>query len=312
MKQIPDKTTFYDYFNDVITDMIKIREEKKQGKALHITSDNVFQIAIKDNLEKFDKIVSSVMLDGSCIKGFENLKKLYELSQEGKSCIVLSKHVTNFDVPNLHYLLQANYGQLGDDIFQRLIFIAGRKLSEESDLSNICTEIFNRIVIVPKLDNEDKLSEEEIKKYQKEAMSINISAQKEIRKLKNEKWILLVYPTGTRERDWDPSTKKGIRQVENYIKSFDYYVCMSINGRTLLPQREKGMIFDYVKKDIVLFNTGEVQKTEDLYNRIDNELKDKPDIDKKQYVVDDIMKQINKLHDDVEPDRLKQLEKFNL
>ena len=307
MKQIPENTTFYDYNKDIIDKILK--DDPEIGKSQEITPENIFQLGRKEYLDYFAEIVSRVLLPGSEVKGIENLKKLYELSEKGKSCLILSRHVSNFDVPIL-YKLMKDASPEGEKIFDRIFFIAGKKLNEESGVSNICTSMFNRVVIAPKQNFPADMNEDEKKEILIKDLAINKSAQKKIKEMKHNKWICLIYPTATRERPWDKNTKKGIRETDNYLKSFDYFLCMSINGLTLLPQKERGMIFDFLKKDIVYYNTGEIQKSEDFRNKILDNIKDDPNIDKKQFIIDEIMKEIHRLHDEIEPERLSKLKEL--
>jgi glycerol-3-phosphate O-acyltransferase len=56
---------------------------------------------------------------------------------------------------------------------------------------------------------------------------------------KKEGKLILVFPAGTRFRPWEPETKRGVREIDSYIKSFDYMCLVSNNGAVLRIQQGK-------------------------------------------------------------------------
>ena len=116
--------------------------------------------------------------------------------------------------------------------------------------------------------------------------------------------IVLVFPSGTRYRPWDPSTKKGVREIASYIKSFSKMVLVAINGNILRLNQEGGMEDDLVCEDRVLFTVSPVIECADFREQVKREhgFRD----DKKQATVDEIMIQLERIHEAAEKDRLSQ------
>lgn len=271
-------------FNQVI-ELVKKNKLKKDK----VTKKEVFQKAVNDNRELARNLCRAYMKDGSDIVGIENFIELYELSQSGKACLITSEHKSNLDVPNLYTLMYDKYEKYLD-MFETIVFIAGRKLNEETPGVKIFAEMFNRMVIVPK--NTKVQTEEE----KKEMFAINRSAQKWMREYKYKGYIFLIFPTGTRTRDWEPETARGIREAYNYLKNFDYFTTLSIEGNTMpVSKNSKNMLEDPCINDKIVYTFGEVKSTKEY---IEEKLKctnnDIPDI--KQHVVDNLMEDIYSVH----------------
>ncbi len=67
---------------------------------------------------------------------------------------------------------------------------------------------------------------------------MNIAAMKMLKTLRKEGKLILVFPSGTRYRPWDPSTARGLKEIDTYLKFYSRMVLISINGNTLLPNPE--------------------------------------------------------------------------
>ena len=104
--------------------------------ARKISVENVVQWADKATQPYFAKISRRLLLPGSEIRGFENLEKLSELAREGKQCLICLVHRSNFDVPTLCALLE-DQAQL--EPFHRIIWIAGRKLCEDTGATSLAS-----------------------------------------------------------------------------------------------------------------------------------------------------------------------------
>ncbi|MBW2216003.1 MAG: hypothetical protein JRF34_02255 [Deltaproteobacteria bacterium] len=113
-----------------------------------ITPANVFQEGIRHNYDLFIELVDRLMLPGSRVEGAKHLTKALSLIEQKQSILFLMKHVGNFDVPGFYSLLSRE-GTPYQDILDRIVFIAGRKLNEDSMFVKTYTEIFSRLVIVP-------------------------------------------------------------------------------------------------------------------------------------------------------------------
>lgn len=247
------------------------------------TPENVFQPAQKQNRALFRYMMRDLMLPGSQVTGYENLRQLYSLAQEGKSALILSSHFSNFDVPALYYLLY-RHGEEGRRIFDSLVFIAGRKLTEGSREVKALAEMFDRVVISAKAQN---MTAEEIQL----ALAINKASQKAIASLQSQGRIFLLYPTGTRSRMYDPRSHGGIREIYNYMRKFDYFITCGIEGLILPARDDVPMAMEYPRKDEVVYSFGPVRKTDEYLEAMEAKLGE-DGTDRKQFVIDRVMDEI--------------------
>ncbi len=269
-----------------------------------ITEKNVYQEGLATNKPIIRRVVSELMLPGSRINGFENIEKLYELARTGKSCLLFMQHFSNFDIPNFYELLE-RHGEIGEQVSQAIVSIAGMKLNESSDFVRAFTEAYTRVVIYPSsatknLNDAKKILEEKIKQ-----IKINRAALHAITRLKHNKRIILVFPTGTRFRPWDASTGKGLKEVYSYLKTFNYVVFVAINGNTLRLNPGNIMEKDFATKDVVIYTISKVYNCKEFRT---HSLKQAKLIENsKQHVVDDIIKELDQLHKQAEFDRVQLL-----
>lgn len=250
------------------------------------TPENVYQSALRQNRPLFRYMMRDLMLPGSGILGYENLRALHEHVSRGQSALILSAHFSNFDVPALYYLLN-RHGEEGRRIFESIVFIAGRKLTEGSREVKAMAEMFNRVVISAKGHS---MSPEEVQ----EAMAINKASQKTIGHMQKQGKIFLVYPTGTRSRLNDPHSHNGIREIYNYIRKFDYIQCCGISGLILPARDDVPMTGEYPRKDVVQYAFGKVYKTEEYLSQVEGAITD-ANADRKQVVVDTVVNEIYSL-----------------
>ena len=296
--------------------MISIKQACKElGKKLIsnssvdkiITEKNVYQEGLAANKPLIKQMVNEFLLPGSKIIGFKNLVELYELAQKGKACLLLMQHLSNFDIPNF-YELTERYAEIGEKVTRSIISIAGMKLNEESDLARAFTEAYSRIVIYPstsmkKVKDTKKVLEEAIKR-----IKINRAALHAINHFKHNKRMILVFPTGTRYRPWDASTAKGLKEVYSYLKTFNYMVLIAINGNTLRLSPSNIMEEDLVTKDVVIFTVSKVYNCKEFRSQSLKEAKLTDN--SKQHVIDDIMKELERLHQNTEYERSDLLNKL--
>lgn len=255
-----------------------------------VTKDDVFQGAKKRNRHLAKDLCETFLKEDSDIIGFDNLINLHELSKKGKSCLIASEHKSNLDVPNLYTLFINKYPDKLD-LFEDIIFIAGKKLNEETPVVKAFAELFNRVVIVPKFTKIDTKDEKQ------EVFSINRAAQKWIRENKGKGYMFLVYPTGTRTRSWKPETKKGIRETYNYLKNFDYICPSAIEGNTMPVSRDGStMLDDHCVEDTVIYKFGDVLSTKEFIEKSRSEYAGESEFDIKQHTVDKLMELIYSLH----------------
>ncbi len=251
------------------------------------TPETVFQVAQKQNRERFAAIIEDLLLPNSGVEGIENFRSLHALAAQGHPALILSAHVSNFDVPALCALLKRR----GDEsLFEDIIFIAGRKLTEGCKSIKSMAEMFSRVVISAK---SARMSEQEISV----AMAINKAAQRKIAELQGRGQLFLLYPTGTRSRREVPRTHQGLREIYNYLRKFEYCVCCGIRGNILPPRDDVDMIDEFPRRDTVVYSFGKVHKVAEWLVDLNRRQPD-PASDRKQFVVDAIMDEIYSLGDD--------------
>jgi glycerol-3-phosphate O-acyltransferase len=129
---------------------------------------------------------------------------------------------------------------------------------------------------------------------------INRAAMKVLNEEKYKGKLVLVFPAGTRYREWDPETKKGVREIDSYIRSFDYMCFVSLNGK-LMHVQKSDMTNDLMVKDVILVTAGPVVSCKEFRENIKTTAENASDdpsnnIDKKQAVADAIMQELEKMH----------------
>ena len=285
-------------------EQIKIALSKSKVDTV-ITEHNVYQEGNADILPLLDQMVEYVILPGSGIDGLENLEELYSKAKAGKSCLLMVEHYSNLDLSILFTLLHKAGGR-GKDIGDAIIAIAGMKLNEDSPIVAAFAGAYTRIVICPSrslqhLNPENEKDKAEIAR----GNAINQAAMKAVIRQKYKGKLILVFPSGTRYRPWDPETKKGIREIDVYVRSFDYMCFVALNGEVLSVDKTS-MLKDMVNKDIVRVTVGPVISCSEFRDKVRAATSENND--KKQAVADEIMKELEKLHLAAEEKRLKLLE----
>jgi glycerol-3-phosphate O-acyltransferase len=272
-------------FKDLIVQVMQY--SKSFGK---VTEHNVYQQAIPEILPLLDKMSDTLLLPGSGISGFEHLVDAYTKAASGKSCLLLPEHYSNMDLPIISYLLRKE-GEQGKAIADALIAIAGTKLNEENPAVAAFSAAFTRIVIYPSRSLQG-LDTEKDKDEIVRSNAINRAAMKTLLDVKTKGKLILVFPSGTRYRPWDPGSKRGVREIDSYIKSFDYMVPVAINGE-VLHVRQGDMMEDMVSTDVVRITAGPVLSCREFREKTRSETKAQ---DKKQAAVDEIMHLLDELH----------------
>lgn len=261
-----------------------------------VDEHNVYQEGQEETIPYIDHIIDSLLLPGSGIMGMEHLSALLDKAREGKSCLLLLEHYSNLDLPLFSYLLRRD-SERGKEVAASLVAIAGVKLNESSPTVAAFTGAYTRLVIYPSRSLQSIDSE----KNRDELLRINAinhAAMKALIDIKKKGKLVLVFPSGTRYRPWDPGTKRGVREIDSYIKSFDYMCLVAINGEVLHVRRGdtgsgEDMMDDYVSEGQVRFTAGPVLSCPEFRNaaRINEKVEDK-----KQAAVDAIMDQLEIMH----------------
>lgn len=287
-------------YKPLIARMMAGRGEQKQ-----LSEKDVFQEGRADILPYIDQILEDHLLPGSGIDGFDNLKELMRRAEKGESSLLLLEHYSNFDLPAFHYLLR-RLGDEGRSIADALVSVAGIKLNESNPVVAAFAQAYTRIVIYPSRSLEIlKQNYKEPGKLYHEimrSMSINRAAVRTLASVKTSGKLVLVFPAGTRFRPWNPASKKGVREIASYVKSFENFCLVAINGNTLRINPSGEMEDDLLHMDKVVFTAGSVHRSEALIAHIKEEHHFKED--KKQELVDHLMDALETMHTEAEKRRL--------
>ena len=263
-----------------------------------VTEDNVYQEADLSILPILDGMVEDVSLPGSGLDGLENIEELFAKAESGKSCMLLVEHYSNLDLSIVSTLL-SKAGERGHDIRKSIIAISGIKLNEDNPVVAAFTGAYSKIVIYPSRSIHELDPEKDKDEIARSAV-INRAAMKSLIRHKYKGHLVLVFPSGTRYRPWDPDTKKGLREIDSYIRSFDYMCFVALNGEVLHVQKTD-MMNDIVTKDIIRVTVGPVVDCNEFRNKVLEVSAE--DTDKKQAVADALMTELEKMHTAAEKKR---------
>jgi len=283
-----------DRFKAIISQMLV----NTTGNGL-ITAANVYQEGKPNNKPLLKRIVNDLMLPASRLQGFENLVELYQKAKAGESCLILMEHYSNFDIPCFYELMERE-GDTGKTIAQKIVSVAGSKLSETNRIVRSFAEIFTRVVIIPQSASQDLKDPQELKAISEKRKHINMAALKALFRLRKSGRIILVFPTGTRYRPWDPSSKRGLKDIDSYLKSYKNIVLIAINGNVLVPQK-KSMTEDLVTPDIMLYTVSKVYDGRKFREKAREMAPEGSDL--RQFTVDRVMEELGRIHGQAEETR---------
>jgi hypothetical protein len=282
-------------YRSIIDEMIR----NSQGVP-EVTDENVYQEGNPTNKPLMRRIIADLLLPGSRIDGFEHLEELAALARRRKFCLVLMEHYSNFDLPNFYELLEQR-GPAGAQIADAIVAVAGVKLNEESRLVLAFTEVFTRVVIFPSRSVQGIKDRGKRREAETRRARINIAALKTLMSLRRQGRIVLVFPSGTRYRTWDPSTGRGLKEIDTYLKYYSSMVLVAVNGNTLLPNPNNKMDEDFPVKDVVRYTVSPIMRCSEFRREA---LRARPDeADRKQVVADHVMAALNALHAEAEKAR---------
>ncbi len=296
--------TLREKYGSVFAEMAKLSKA-----AAKIDENKVYEEANLNTRKYMQAVLDENFLPESGLGNIENFKDFYnKVVNEKKSGLILMEHYTNLDLPAILYLLNKQGEPWAKDFSSRIVAVAGMKLNEASPAVRAFTEGFTRVVIYPtrSLDsvNAKDISEEEKKAEEQRARKINFAAMRAMDACKKRGQIILVFPSGTRYRPGKPETKKGLREIDSYLRLFDYMILVSINGNCLRinPENPEDMLADIVAKDVVTLTASPVINCKEFRKEV---LEKVPadDPDPKQKTIDKVMEILENLHNEVESKR---------
>lgn len=235
----------------------------------------------------------------------ENFKAFYEsVVKEGKTGLILMEHYSNLDLPGIIYLLEKHGEDWSKDFASRIVAVAGMKLNEAHPLVRAWTEGFSRVVIYPTrslnaVNQKEEITEEEKIEEEKRARKINFAAMRKVDELKKQGKIILVFPSGTRYRPGCPDTKRGLREIDSYLRLFENVLLVGVNGNSLRIDMENpdDMLADIVVQDTITLTASPIINCKEFRNKVLATLpEDTPD--PKQVIVDTIMAELDKVHEE--------------
>jgi hypothetical protein len=277
-----------------------------KGQSL-ITEKNVHQPGNLELLPFIDKIIEQNLLPGSTIRDVDRLFSLLEAAERGEACLLLLEHYSNFDLPVFHYLLRKER-ECGSKFADALLAIAGIKLSETTPAVLAFSEAYSRLMIYPSrsiaiIKRNIMDAKEPVAEMMRRSTMVNRAAMKALAELKQAGKIVLLFPSGTRYRPWNPSTKRCVRGIDSYLRSFTKMCFVAINGNILRLNPDGGeMDEDLICEDRVVYSVSRVIDCQEFRSNVKHEHHFNED--RKQAVADQIMAELDKLHEEAEKGRL--------
>lgn len=296
--------TLREKYGSVFTEIMKLSKA-----AAKIDETKVYEEANVETRKYMYKLLDDNFKSDSGLGNIENFKAFYDaVTKEGKSGLILMEHYTNLDLPAILYLLEKEGQPWAKDLASRIVAVAGMKLNEASPAVRAFTEGFTRVVIYPTRSlnalEEKKVSEEELKEEEQRARKINFAAMRAMDGCKKRGQVILVFPSGTRYRPGKPETKRGLREIDSYLRLFDCMILVSINGNALRinPESPDDMLSDICEPDTVTLTASPVINCKQFRNEV---LAKVPadDPDPKQKTIDHVMEVLDEIHNEVEMKR---------
>lgn len=288
-------------YGNVFAEMTKLSKA-----AAKIDETQVYEEANLETRKYMKKILDDNFLPESGLGNVENFKAFYDaITKEGKSGLILMEHYTNLDLPGILYLLEKHGEPWSIDLASRIVAVAGMKLNESNIAVRAFTEGFTRVVIYPTRSlsavEEKEISEEEKIAEAQRARKINFAAMRAMDSCKKRGQAILVFPSGTRYRPGKPETKRGLREIDSYLRLFDCMILVSVNGNCLRinPENPDDMLADIVEQDVITLTASPVINCKDFRNEVLSALPETEE-DPKQKTVDKVMEILEDIHNQVE------------
>ncbi len=288
-----------DVFRDPARKLVENSEQPRE-----ISPDLVYQVANLGNRQIIDSVLEQLVLPGSRIEDLKHLVDLHRRSLAGESCLILMEHYSNFDLPCLSYLLRQQ-GQA--ETAESIVAIAGMKLNMQSEFVRAFTEAYTRVVIYPSRSLDQISDPEHLEAERKRSLQINMAATRQMIRLKHKGKMVLVFPSGTRYRPGMPDTKRGVKEIDSYIKSFDTMVFVAVAGNVLRINPSGDMSADLTARDVMILLPRAPESCAEFRALARDEAP--PDTDPKQYVADRVMQELDKLHAEAAAIRASELAK---
>ena len=275
---------------------------KAAGK---IDDTNVYQPGNPNTRKIMDALVADNIAPGSKLEGIENFDNFFDQVSAGKHGLILMEHYANTDLPAFTYMLEKFGDAKTAEIAKRVVAIAGMKLNEADPMVKAFAESFTRVVIYPtrSLNSAEEKAQTDEEKAAEEARArkINLAAMHAMDDCKRRGEVILVFPSGTRYRPGRPETKRGLREIDSYLRLFDVLILVSINGSilTIDADHSEDMLSDLVAPDKIIYTASPVIDCKSF--RKDYMATLSPDeADPKQKMIDHVMDLLEEQHNRIE------------
>src|SRR5574344_1643887 len=276
---------------------------KAAGK---IDDTNVYQPGNPNTRKIMDALVADNIAPGSKLEGIENFDNFFDQVSAGKHGLILMEHYANTDLPAFTYMLQKYGDEKTAEIARRVVAIAGMKLNEADPMVKAFAESFTRVVIYPtrSLSSAEQKAQTEEEKAAEEnkARKINLAAMHAMDDCKRRGEVILVFPSGTRYRPGKPETKRGLREIDSYLRLFDIVLLVSVNGSALTidPEHSDDMLADWVAPDKLVYTASPVIECKSFRKEYMASLP-ADEADPKQKMIDHVMDMLEEQHNRMEP-----------
>jgi len=268
-----------------------------------ITEENVYQPANEGIRKIMDQMCAENMQPDSEFRNPGNAADFLAKIRDGKRGIILMEHYSNFDLPGIMYLLEHS-GPECAELARRIIAIAGMKLNEENPYVAAFAEAYSRIVIYPSRSLAAITDPEQYKTEEHRSRVINLASMRAMDRARKEGNAVLVFPSGTRYRPGKPETKRGVREIDSYIRLSDVVMLVSINGNCLrFSEDPADMMGDVTFKDRIVMTASPVYDCTAFREEARVWAGENVE-DKKQMVVDYVMHRLGEMHEENEKGRL--------
>ncbi|HNQ96624.1 MAG TPA: 1-acyl-sn-glycerol-3-phosphate acyltransferase [Treponemataceae bacterium] len=279
-------------------------ELKRLSRAQNtITEENVYQEANKGIRAIMDRMCAETMRPDSQFRNIDHAEDFLARIKSGAKGIILMEHYSNYDLPGVMYLLEKS-GPSGKELASRIIAIAGMKLNEDNPMVSAFAEAYSRIIIYPSRSLAAISDPEIFKREEQRSRVINLASMRTLDRVRKEGNAVLVFPAGTRFRPGKPETKRGVREIDSYIRLSDIMMLISINGNCLrFSDTPSDMLSDVVCEDRIIMTASPVYDCAAFREEARSWGGDNCE-DKKQLVVDYVMHRLEVMHEENETDRL--------
>ncbi len=300
--ELREGITFMEFFAPVIHEIMS----NPDIEIPEITPDNVYSPGIPFYRKIICDMADRLMLPGSGLRNAEQFVEMWRRCQRGESCLIMMEHYSNFDFPALLRFFERHPG-LGKEAADALLPIQAYKLTSGNRATPVLSSAYSTITIYPSRHIDQIEDEEERRRVREVSTPMNHAAIGEMTKRKYQGRIILVFPTGTRYRPWNPDSKRAVREAESYLKVFQNVLFVGLNGFCLIPSPDENMENDKVEENVVIITAGAIVRGRQFRDGViarhqldtDPKTADKKLI--KDTVCNAIMQELAELHQEAEP-----------